>query len=190
MKKDKELLDQELRDLSPFLRDMRGKDDGFRIPENYFESLEDDVFTQIDALGARRKVNGAKNRTTLLNWLGALWQPRIALALGSLTLVAVAAWWWLKPQPAAAPEVLPIANIELTPEELEAYVLENVTDFEPEQLAALAVLEEEPADPASNNPSQSTTTPKKTKVDTDDLSPEELEILINDLTDEEIEKML
>ena len=31
MKKDKELLDQELGDLAPFLRDLRGKGDGFRI---------------------------------------------------------------------------------------------------------------------------------------------------------------
>lgn len=189
MKKDKELLDQELGDLAPFLRDLRGKDDGFRMPERYFDSLDEEVFKQIDAIGARRKVNDS-DRATGRGWLSALWQPRVALALGTVVLVVLAAWWWLRPQPAAAPEVLPLASIELTPEELEAYVLDNVTDFEPEQLAALAVLDDEPAEPAGATQPQSSKPAKKSRVDTDDLSPEELEILIDDLTDEELEKML
>ena len=70
MKKDKELLDQELGDLAPFLRDLRGKDDGFRMPERYFESLDEEVFKQIDAIGARRKVNDS-DRATGRGWLSA-----------------------------------------------------------------------------------------------------------------------
>ncbi len=190
MKKDKELLDKELEELSPHLHELRSKDDGFRLPSGYFESLDDEIFQQLDAIGARRRPAARTERPGFWNWIAGLWQPRLALAF-SVLLIATLAVWWLWRTPAAPTSSAPIVQQEEpTPEELEAYVMDNVLDFEPEQLAALAMLDDEPEMPSNNPETKPQTNQKTTPKATDVLSPEELELLINDLTDEEIEQML
>lgn len=191
MKRDKELLDKELEDLSPYLLNLRSQDDGFRLPANYFETLEDEVFQQIDAIGARRQKRTAGSRSGFWSIIAGLWQPRLALALGTVLVAAFAAWWIWRPQPAPNAELpLAVRHEEPTPDELEAYVMENVLDFEPDQLAALAITDEASQEPSSISNPGNKSIPKPASKATDDLSPEQLEILINDLTDEEIEKML
>lgn len=190
MKKDKKLLDEELENLSPRLRALRGQDDGFRLPPAYFEGLDNAIFQQIDALGARRAPTPGIEKPGAGSLLAWLWRPRLALAFGTLLAAALTAWWLLRPQLPPAPIVVPIAQINLSLEEAEAYVQANLLDFEPEQLAALASLEKEPAEttePPAATPGQSKKTAPKTHVE---LSPEELEILLDDLSDEEIEQML
>ncbi len=48
-------LNKELEDLAPGLREMKRQDDGFRVPDRYFEGLEDSVFDKIDAMDSRRQ---------------------------------------------------------------------------------------------------------------------------------------
>lgn len=191
MKKDQSSIDQELRDLSPFLHELHSKDDGFRLPENYFVGLEEQVFQQIDALGARRKPAPPTVRTGFWNSLAWLWQPRVAVAFSILLLAAFAVWWMWQPKPSVTEINTPLASqIELTPEELEAYVMENVADFEPEQLALLAIAEDESTEPPKTPAPKTNSSARNEKAGPDDLSPEELELLLDDLTDEEIEQML
>lgn len=186
MKKDQEMLDDELENLSPRLRALRRQDDGFRLPADYFEGLESAVFQQINALGARRQPAPPTEKPGFWNALAWLWQPRLAMAFGTVLVLAVAAWWLLRPNAAPAPTVIPLAQIELTLEEAEAYVQANLHDFEPEQLAALAMLEDEPPEPATTPDKPKKTTPKAQV----ELSDEELELLLDDLSDEELEQML
>ncbi|MCC7507286.1 MAG: hypothetical protein IT259_18415 [Saprospiraceae bacterium] len=192
MKKDQSSIDRELRELSPFLHDLRSKEDGFHLPENYFDGLEEQVFQQIDALGARRKpVRTTTARTGFWNSLAWLWQPRVAIAFSILLVAAFAVWWMWQPKPSVIETNIPLASqIELTPEELEAYVMENVNDFEPEQLALLAIAEDENSEPPKTPAPKTNTSTRNEKSGPDDLSPEELELLLDDLTDEEIEQML
>lgn len=193
MKIEKEMPDDELQQLSPFLRELRGKDDGFRLPPTYFDGLEDEVFKSIDALGARRRPAASAPGSAIRQWLAAWWQPRIALALGGVIALVVAGWWLLRPAPVPA-DVSPVAvrTEEATPEDIEAYVLENVQDFDTDQLIALAVADE-PAPATETKPRsapETSATPAARPGITEELSPEELEMLLDDLTDEELEKLL
>lgn len=183
MKKDN--LHDELREHTPFLNELRQKQDGLRVPDGYFENLEADVFRQLDAIGARRKpVAFARTytRRSWWQWMQYLWQPRLALAGGALMAVVLAGWWYFnKPtEPSAA-----VANISA--EDAEAYLLDNLLDLDQNQIAMML-----PADdllPISIEPE---TTPADTKTNNQELqlSPEDLEKLLRGMTDEELEDLL
>lgn len=191
MKNDQELLDDELENLSPRLRALRRQEDGFRHPADYFDRMEGEVFQQLDALGARRRPAAGTPQPGFWSVLSRLWSPRLALACGTVLVLAVVAWWMLDPEPATTTaRNTPLAQEELTPEDAEAYVRENMLDFEPEQLAALAVLDEE-VNPTNQPPApKSGQGSKAAPKSKDELSPEELELLLDDLSDEELEQLL
>ena len=178
----KESLDKELEGLSPKLRDLRRENDGFRLPDSYFESLEEAVFSRLDAAGARRQQEltvsrgkGLHSRLFSIRWMAT------AAAVLALILAAV---WFFKPTPVAAPQ--PVAR-QLTEEEIiESYVLENIRDFEVEQLAALSTEHEVESSPA---PPNQQTTPKGGDL-LDNMSTEEMELLLKEMTDEELESLL
>ena len=145
----KDSLDDELKNISPWLRDMKRPDDGFKIPEGYFDTLEDRVFARIEA---------------------------------ALFCAVLAAVWLLRPQPQAE-----MAAVDLSVEDVEDYVLENVHDFDENQLASIpdeGFLEanESPATPAENS--------GKAPSAGDEFSPEDVEKLLNDMSDEELESIL
>lgn len=171
-------LDEELREISPFLHDMkkRGDSDGFRLPDGYFANMEDEVFATLDSIGARRKpvpVPGFGQR--LAGWLAGFWQPKLALAFAGMLAVAVSAWWLLHPNPADLPAQF--AAVEISEEEAETFVLAHVGDFEPHQLAP---------DSPEDLPN-----PIKESLEKDNsLRPEDVEHLLDDLTDAELEELL
>ncbi len=172
----KESLNDELSEISPWLRDMKRQDDGFRVPDDYFESLEARVFARIEEEGARREPVMEATR-------GGKWfRPKMMLAAAALFVAILAAVWLLRPQP----EVI-VASTELSDEDVEAYVLANAYEFEPEQLASL-----QPDTPSElpDTPDSSTETPGKSAAPGDDISPEDMEDLLNDMSDEELEAIL
>jgi hypothetical protein len=175
MKKDS--LDDELNKLSPWLREQRRKGDGFRLPDDYFEGLEARVFERIDAGAA----HGRPTLRVVKKNAGLAIRPRTALALAAaLSLVLAAVWFFRQPTETLAP----IASVELTDEEIEAYVLSNVHDFEADQLASL------PPDESLESNAPSEQMPKKPKHLLDDLKPEDVDALLNDMTEEELEELL
>lgn len=175
-------LDDELDDLAPRLREMRQRGDGFQVPPGYFEGLEKDVFRQIDALGARRKVvtAPAAQRTSVWSWF---WQPRLGLALGLLLALVAVIWWWRPPgeQPAD------LAQTEISAEDAEAYLLDNLSEADPDLLASCLSLEESADMEAAGQPAAG---PSPTPVPDADISPEEIQHLLDDMTDEELEELL
>lgn len=175
----KESINDELDKLSPWLRDMKRQDDGFRLPDNYFDAMEQSVFGRLESSGGLRKSvpppsgNGLAARIGRKQWMWA--------AAAVFTVVLAAAWFFGQPDDAAAP----VASIELTEEEIESYVLDNIRDFDAELLADVPVqaAQEQPAPAAPPRP-------KQQADPVDDLSEEEIELLLKDMSDEELENLL
>ena len=46
-----EELDKELQENAPFLKELKQKGDGFKVPKGYFDGLEDAVFARLEASG-------------------------------------------------------------------------------------------------------------------------------------------
>ena len=174
-----ESLNEELESLSPWLREQSRKPQGMQVPPGYFENLEDAVFSKIDAQDARRPALSGKPGGLLRTLL----QPRMWAAAAAVSAIAIACWWMFRPQTSA---VLPVDTYAetLTDEEIEAYVLDNITEFDSEQLASITeedLTEHAPA--ASPSPTPSVKTP-------DDIPDEELENLLQHMSEEELESLL
>lgn len=176
----KESINDELDKLSPLLRDLKRQDDGFRMPEGYFDAMEQSVFGRLESSGGLRKTvaptpaNGLTARFGRKQWMWA--------AAAVFAAVLAAAWFFGQPEEVEAP----VATTELTEEEIESYVLENIRDFDAELLAdvpAQAAQDQAPA-PATQPRPQQQTDP------VDDLSEEEIELLLKDMSDEELENLL
>jgi len=173
----KDSLDDELKGISPWLRDMKQPDDGFRVPEGYFDSLEERVFARLEAEGLRQV-------PTMQVVRGGQWyqQPRTWLAAAAAVCAVLAAVWLLRPQPQVE-----VASADFSAEELEDYVLSNVHEFDLEQLASipkedLSEAAEPPVQPADNQ--------GKKGIPGDEFTPEDVEKLLNDMSDEELESIL
>lgn len=180
----KESLDDELKGLSPLLRDLRGQDDGFRVPEGYFGALEDSVLGLVDASAMRRKqVMGARRGGLFARFS----RSQVAWAVAAALTLVLAATWLFRTPPAQT-DTLPVATAqELTEEEIEAYVLENIRDFDAELLADVPLAGH--AQPETKTASPAETKPK-TSDPLDELSDEELELLLKEMSDEELENLL
>lgn len=174
----KELLDD---DLPPFLREMKEKGDGFKVPEAYFEGLEDAVFKRLEAGGDMRRPAIKATKRPLRFPLSI--RPRTAMALAAgMALVLAAVWFFQQP---AAPPQQQIAAVELTEEDLESYLLDNVHEFDPEQLATLNTSEITETSSENNNDS-----PQKNQPAANDIHPDDLDHILDEMTDEELEQIL
>lgn len=188
MKKEDRLQD-ELNEQAPLLNSLRGGGSGLQVPDGYFEELETSVFRQLDALGAKRKpLVSPQTGRSWWQWLQHLWQPRFALALAGVVTISLTAWWYFRPQTAVFPESQ-IAAIPLTADDAEAYLLDNLMELEPEQLALalpaenLPVIAIEPAENANNSSPEI----KHREIE---LSHDDLEDILRDMTDEELEDLM
>lgn len=185
----KELYD-ELDGLSPKLRDLKQTPDGLKLPEGYFDTLENRVLTQLEAQGERR----ISTESASTNW-GIRVNRRYWAAAAAVAVLAVAIWQFAGPNPdnplADASQTVADAShgdvvVESLSEE-EIYLEEHILDFEPELLAEIddeslenAIIESTRQQPAASNPKKH----KASKVD------DELDQLLEELTDEELEDIL
>jgi hypothetical protein len=176
----KESINDELDKLSPWLRDMKRQDDGFRLPEGYFDAMEQSVFGRLESSGGLRKSvnpppgNGLTARIGRKQWMWA--------AAAVFATVLAAAWFFGQPGDASAP----VVSVELTEEEIESYVLDNIRDFDAELLADVPVQ----AAPVPDYKPAPAAQPKQPTDPIDDLSDEEIELLLKDMSDEELENLL
>jgi hypothetical protein len=130
--------EDELNDLPPFLKEMKQNKSGFSMPENYFDAVESSIFKNIEAIGARRKQIATKSswQEKMNAAINSLWQPRFALGLAVCIAILWSGWTWSKSLYMRMPQELAvITSIEISKEEAEAFVLANIQDFEPAQLA-------------------------------------------------------
>ena len=172
-------MDDEIKKSSAWLNELRQQDDGFKLPDGYFNSLEDRVFSRIEAAGIQRKVQAPKLKKHAKRF--ALLQ--ILMAAAAVFTLVLAAVWFIKPSGSLTQ---PLASVELGDEEIETYLLEHVQDFEIDQLAMLPELSEnEFQAPPSTNPPP----PKKT-IEPYEISPDDLDNILNDMTEEELEEII
>jgi len=168
-------------EIAPFLQDLKGKSDGFKVPEGYLEDMEEAVFARLKSSGdlGRPTMNLVK-RPRLFPWTV---RPRTAMALAAaLALILTAVWFIRQPQ---AVQPAQFVSTELTEDDLEFYVLENVQEFELEQLAALtAEKTSEPIEKVAPG------TPKKNRSTSDEIHPDDLDKILDEMTDEELEQIL
>jgi len=176
--KSKQQLQDELNEHAPGLNEFRHKDSGMRVPEGYFDSLENSVFAQIEAIGAtRRPVVLKKQGRSWWQFLQSLWQPHVALAFAGVLAVVFAAWWfWGK----SATEV---QYAHITPEDAETYLRENLMELDPDQLAVVLPAEQAPAIILENGDENAPDEPLH-------LSPEDMEHILRDLSEEELNQLI
>lgn len=189
--KKKDHLHDELNKEAPLLNTLREKGAGFRVPAEYFEQLESDVFRQLDAIGARRKP--ATGGATGTGWwlpFQQLWQPRFALAFAGVLTLALAAWWYFRPHTAQsnAPEIA--AAVPVTAEDAAAYLMDNLMELDPALIAlALPSPDDLPAitlEPVEN-PEPEATEKQAQEIE---ISTEDLENLLRDMSDEELKNLM
>lgn len=180
----KKTINDELQNLSPLLREMRQKGDGFRVPEGYFEAVEESVFGRIEAAGIRRQpvLEGKKG-----GLFGRIFRSKIIWAAAAALVLVLATTWLFKMKNGQSDTSPLVASQELTEEEIEAYVLENIHEFEAEQLAALPVGEQVFQ---QTEPSPAPKTKPKQADPLDEFSQEELDILLKEMSEEELENLL
>ncbi len=184
--KERQDLHDELQEQAPFLAPLKKAGDGLRVPQGYFDNLEADVFRQLDALGARPNPAAFPLHRRDISWwqaLQRLWQPRLALALAGVLALALVAWWTFGPNP-AVPQ--PDVAAALSAEDMEAYLLDNLLELEPEQIA-LALPAEEWSPVILDQPRPTTPAAGQQEIQ---ISPEELEKLLREMSDEELEELL
>jgi len=170
-------------ELSPFLRNLKDKNGGFKVPEGYFDKLEDSVFQKINEQGARKKPLYATRGGLFHRLIHS--RTTYAAAAAAIALM-LAAWWFLRP----ATPALYMAQTDLTEEELQIYIAENVLEFEIDQLAML-----QPEERAVDSPDIPETMPtdsqKQHRVSPAKLfHPEDVKDLLNDMSEEELEEIL
>lgn len=171
-------------ELTPFLRNLGEKKEGFKVPEKYFEGIEDAVFQKITAQGARKAPPMSATSGGLMYRL--LRAPMLYAAAAAVTLL-ITAWWFMRPVVSPAATAL---ETELTEAELQAYITENITEFEVEQLATLCS-DDLPADAyplQETTPSDSQKIRARTQAKT--FHPEDIRDLLDDMSEEELEEIL
>ena len=175
-RKMKDSLDDELKSISPWLRDMKRPDDGFQVPEGYFDALEDRVMARIEAEGLRQMPAMQVRR-------GGRWwqQPRVLMAAAAVLCGVLAAVWLLRPRPQAN-----VVAVEFSAEEAADYVFENVHEFDLEQLASIP---KETWSEADETPAAPSDIQGKKPAAGDEFAPEDVDKLLDDMSDEELESI-
>ena len=150
--KDHKNIKDELQEISPFLANLKKPDDGFEVPQNYFQNLENNIFARIKAEEEVEAWSVSDTEETVIaptqNWMHRLmkWfvQPQVSLSLAMMIIVGIGFTLF---QTNNQTETIEIAQIEwttdeaiasLTVEEVKEYVEDNVEEFSEELLSEVA----------------------------------------------------
>jgi len=180
----KENIHDELAGLSPMLRQMKEKDDGMRMPPDYFEQLQAKMMQQL------KDEQPAPAAKTAPFWAVKTNRFRMAAAAASVAILLTAGWWYMRPAETIAPiaAVTEPAQVDeddaaLTSEEAQLYIDENILEFDTEMLAAELDAAEMPVDPAEKQP-------LKKNLNQTQTPDEALDHVLDELTEEELEDLL
>ncbi len=137
----KKEIKEELNNHAPLLSGLSKKQEGYKVPDDYFARMEADLWEQIKP--ATKTVTEAAPRTSWLdgliqqiNWL---LQPRMALQLASVALLILAGFFMMNRTTTTQPDAL----ADLTADEASEYILANLDEFETESLIELGFGEED-----------------------------------------------
>lgn len=184
--KNKDRLHDELNEQAPFLNTLKKEQDGYQVPADYFDNLEAAVFRQLDAIGATRKPKPATARLSFWQFMQQLWQPRIALAFAGILTLAFAAWWYFAPS-TTEPSGELTAAAQISADDAEAYLMNNLMELEPEHIAMVLPEESLPSITLELPVTKQAKSDPATKLE---FSPDDLEKLLQDMTDEELKDLM
>jgi hypothetical protein len=129
--KNREEIQQELQELSPFLSKLKAKEQKTEVPENYFHALPDQIWEQIKLQPAsERIVKQAGIWEKFLNALQLVLQPRIGVSLATFVVLIFVGIYLFKPDTS----VNTANGNEFTAEEITNYINENLHEFDTELL--------------------------------------------------------
>ncbi len=126
----KDEIRKELGQLSPFLRTLKDEAPPFKVPDNYFQSLSEDILSRVDRIEEEAPVNTGKPLDWQERWwavFGFLFRPQIAVAFGIILLVLVVGITLYKNHNAQPTGTYTSNDISL-------YVRENLDEFELDML--------------------------------------------------------
>ena len=130
-----------MNELSPFLAEQKRKEEGFKVPVDYFQSLPDEVLRRIGPMSPEPSLQPESNWLDQLTaFVEGLFQPRYALAYAT-TLALLVAVVYLISGPADGTAVTAEVKLEqISGEAIESYLAENIeflgTDLLEENFAA------------------------------------------------------
>jgi hypothetical protein len=171
----------ELKEHAPGLYELRRKDDGMRVPDDYFNDFEARIFERIEQEGIRRNNNA---RSPMLSVLRSRY---IIAAAAAIALLIAAVWFFRQATPNEA-SLFAANDVELLPEDATFYLLENAQEFEIEQLASIEEMEIQ--HPASTDQNLVPSTQHNTEAPVNDASEEELNQILKDMSEEELESLI
>lgn len=143
MMKEKDHIREELEGLSPLLVKMKeDKQQPFRVPGGYFQSLPDDVLRRIRAEEGLVRGKAPEIRTAWRERMGQAFQsflqPRYAIGLASAVVLVVAGWYlFWQAGPAIAEPSDTLAS--LSQEEITEYISNNIESFDIELIVEASV---------------------------------------------------
>lgn len=168
---------EELEGLSPWLQDQKKRGDGMDLPEGYFDDFERSMMERLAETPRAQKPTFEVKAVNKRRWL----IPRPYMAAAASVALLIVAWWVMRPTPAPVPN-----TTDLSTEDVQAYLLDNIHEFEVDQLASLET--EAPHQPEAG--ADGTSTPVTPRESTDELHPEDIDALLRDLSEEELEEIL
>jgi len=134
MKRQKNEIREELNELSPFLSKMKEEENGFKVPQNYFKTLPNQVFQKLGSepsplSTAQNSSPGFWNNFNIS--IQSLLKPKYALAFSTVVLMLLVGVFWMN----NSSEPATYAN--LTSEEIQNYISDNIDEFEEELLVTI-----------------------------------------------------
>ncbi len=136
---EKENIKAELEKLAPTLAQLKAENTGtgFEVPPNYFRQLTSDILAEVQPSTSTPTDTWFSRFSQQLSML-LLGRP--ALALASVILLIIAGMWFLRPHAWDSTE---LPEFALNNDELEAYVLAHIEDFDTDLLIDIYTAEEE-----------------------------------------------
>ncbi|KAA3632316.1 MAG: hypothetical protein DWQ02_14950 [Bacteroidetes bacterium] len=165
---------KELEDIAPALSGLKDKNEGFRIPENYFEKMQDEVMNKIKS-DADLKVVHRETRTFSLSGRSRVWLKVAGFAL----VLATAAYFLIPAISSDGSENGYLAG--LTPDEATEYVNNNLDEFDLEEM--LEVAQVDPSELFTAQPAPESNTQEQ-------IMEEYIDDILDDFDLEELEEML
>ncbi len=129
--KNREEIQKELQELSPFLAKLKAQEQQPEVPENYFHTLPNQIWEQIKLEPASQRV--AKQLSIwerFLTGLQILLQPRVAVSLATFAVLITASIFLLQPKMDAPMAI----SGDLTAEDITDYIQDNLHEFDTELL--------------------------------------------------------
>lgn len=142
MKSPDEDIRRELEDLSPRLLRLKEQGEGFKVPEDYFQRLQEEVLGKI-----QQEPQPAPQSN---GWAGFwesvqfLFQPRWALSLASIAILLTLTGLWFFQSPSNV-ATLSTELAKVDQEALNSYIQANFHEFDTETLMEFAASQEGPA---------------------------------------------